>query len=81
MLKDFIRNFKALIRGELAAGRPIAPVERHTCYGCHERFEGKGFLLRGQFMSRPDLRYCTELCAPPFLREGYEIPNLYGDPR
>ena len=52
---------------------PAPPVERHTCYHCHERFEGPGFLVGNR-------RYCTEVCSPPFLR-GNGNYRLAGDPR
>jgi hypothetical protein len=52
--------------------KPVTPVERHTCTGCWQRFEGKGFVVRGR-------RYCTELCSPPFLRGNGDY-RIAGDP-
>jgi hypothetical protein len=57
---------------------PVQPVRRFTCRGCHERAEWPGYVVK---LLVGELRYCSETCAPPFLREGFEMPNLYGDPR
>ena len=56
---------------------PLEPVRRFTCRGCRKRFDGPGFIVP---LVRDELRFCSEACAPPFLREGNEIPTLAGDP-
>ena len=57
---------------------PLEPMRRFTCRGCHARAAWPGYVVR---MLKGELHFCSELCAPPFLREGFEMPNLYGDPR
>jgi hypothetical protein len=69
---DILARLKAWI--DRREKRPMTqpPVERHSCYGCHERFEGPGYIVRGK-------RYCTELCSPPFLRGNGDY-RIAGDP-
>jgi len=57
---------------------PLIPVKRFICRGCWTMFDGPGYVVP---MLKGELHFCTEACAPPFLREGREIPTLAGDPR
>lgn len=72
MSSRILRYLHSLIQAYDA--KPVVPVERHTCAGCRERFEGPGFLIG-------ERRYCREICSPPFLRRnGSEPVHLVGDP-
>ena len=56
---------------------PLEPVKRFTCRGCQRRFDGPGYVVP---TLAGELHFCSEACAPPFLREGREIPDLAGEP-
>ena len=78
MLKDFVSNLKALLRGKPAPGKPPHPMDCVMCGlpGLHPAIRT---LENGK--SRTEW-YC-EMDFPPFLRRDRPVPSqrLAGDPR